>query len=1149
MGLKNFKIWGVFLVAIVVIAFMLFQQSNNNRKELEGQAIRNMELVKRHFQYAFQSHLDQILLSTEGRKKKRTLGPEGIRLERNGHLLSEIVINENLDVPTIKMKDLFVKIDQHRFFDRVFLTDTSGEVLYPQVEFGKTLPNFDKIEAEPFRLPVIKHEIIYKDESYLLYFTPVVVENMRFYLAGVIKKSYYETIGRRVDFTNLTILVYLLALMLFSMPIISLFGLQHGDKLTKFRVYNVGLSLIGIMVMLGFGFSFFKEHHPISEEKHEVTLKNIQGQYQRFINEKKRFIDTSNPEIGQYNEFFEIAENGKVKKIEINGEELNPVPDIDLTIRSYFKFFVTNNGGTGDSYVFVKPSDRVNYIGSHYSLDSAKLESVVSRLDVSNNKIDAITFYWDQSKIPYDSVRRFILFKEDGLVIHKSKKIDAPVDNLQDILSESKWKEISAIIKMNSDSLRKQTWEIPLYLDGHPYEAWLVPIEGRGGFDQPLWMIYLVDGHLEHVFSSLITLETTILLVIYLLILSLISFINKLIKPQSKYRKWDKFAYYYLFPNQKKSIEFMVMIGFFVLYSFLLVYFYNQSSFHFFAMFLLVILGSVHTKMLMYIWLGPVWGGENHNQVLVNITVLFLVLIFPIWGLYFLVGSGIFWFICFFVVGSVVGSIYFRKIITDKDEKIQIIPTDENPDLVKIKYEALSSFHNLYVCFFIMWIFLIGFIPGYVLFSKVYQYEKNHWEEDQSMTRLVEPNRFWNQYDETRRIVFGNLSSQYEPVISDFISLNRLKVQPGYTVEKSEVSFGFVGTFMEKVRYQPFLFLFISFVFIILIALTVWLIKTLTNKIYFLDFTFNIEELGRKKLKSKNMPSRIFICGLDSDLNLDWAMRKFNAKAEEIGIMDAVLDTSLGWSRDIPDRLNGKSIWFIQNIHCFNLGENLINALPWILEKAREQNVALILSSGISWKEINKQLETDALRVRFSQIFSGFYFEYVPIKSPPLKIEETGSESILLKNQRSNKAYFTNIWAELSFDEKKVCYYYSKEGFFNFSNKDVIIELIQKGVLVRTDENEMPKLFSKTFRYFVISNISSGDIAMFKKDEQKNGNVNTLQIAVFSFILLSVAMISYFDKNFLDQATTFVTGIAGAIGGIYSMFSKAIPTLKFGSNE
>jgi hypothetical protein len=551
MGLKNFKIWGVFLVAIVVIAFMLFQQSNNNRKELEGQAIRNMELVKGHFQSAFYSNLDKALFSIRGLKNKAN-GKIEIELTEDVHKVPDIIVkNSEFAIP---INNLFVKIDQHLFFEKIFLTDVSGRVLYPEIELGKNLPNFDAMESDPFRMPVVKHEIIYKDESYLLYFTPVVIENLRFYLGGVIQKSYYDSIGRRVDFTNLTILVYLLAMMFFSMPIISLFGLQHGDKLTKFGVYNVGLSLIGIMLMLGFGFSFFKQHHPVSEQKHDIDAQEIRDYYVDFLDDKRETMADWKAYKGGFNELINIKNDGVVSQLYINGfvtdnrKGLIDDPSfINLKKREYFQFF--EDKSTANQ--FNKAKNQVSFLGSHYSLDSAIIESVISKLDTTKKRIEAITFSWAKDLSKYDSKRRFLLFKEDGLVIHKSKKVDAPVDNLKDILSESKWKEISSIMKLNSDSIYSQTWELPLYLDGHPFEAVLVPIKIRGEFDQPLWMIYLVDGHLEHVFSSLITFETAFLLIIYLLILSVISFLNKLIKPKSKYQKWDKFAYYYLFPNQK----------------------------------------------------------------------------------------------------------------------------------------------------------------------------------------------------------------------------------------------------------------------------------------------------------------------------------------------------------------------------------------------------------------------------------------------------------------------------------------------------------------------------------------------------------------------------------------------------------------------
>jgi hypothetical protein len=1142
MGFKNFKIWGVFLVAIVVIAFLLFQQSNTNKLELEGQAIRNIELVKGHFQYAFQSNLDKVLFSLQGRKSQFK-GAVEIELVEDGNKVPDISI-KNTEF-TFPLNNLFVKIDRHQFFEKIFLADTSGKVIFPQSEVGKMLPAFDKVEADPFRLPVIKHEIIYKDEVYLLYFTPVVIENMRFFLAGVIKKSYYDSIGRRVDFTNLTILVFLLALMLFSLPIISLFGLQKGDKLTKFRVYNVGLSLIGIMVMLGFGFSFFKQHHPIDEEIHEKSVLEVREGYSAYLNEKRSTIESWDSDRGGFNELIEIKNDGIVSRLYINNFGLIDDPSfINLNQRAYFLFF----GKKFFPGEFEKGKDQVSYIGSHYSLDSAIIESVISKLDYNQNRIEAITFSWDKYQSPFDSIRRYILFKEDGLVIHKSQKIDAPLDNLKEMLSETKWKEITSIMKGNSDneSALEHSWEIPLYLDGHAYEAVLVPVKKRNEFDQPLWMIYLVDGHLEHVFSSLITFETMILLLVYLSILALISFFNKLIKPESKYKQWEKFAYYYLFPNQKKSFEFMVMIGFFVVYSFLFVYFYNQPNFHFFAMYVLIILGTLHTKMLMYIWLGPVWGGPNHRQAVSNILALMLILVFPFWGLFFLVGPGTFWFILIFVALTLVGSIYTRKKINNENKKEER-PSYENEKVLPKGQKTLASFHSLYVAFFIMWIFLIGFIPGYVLFSKVYQYEKNHWEATRDNIESVQPNRFWNAYDEARRLIFGSLSTQYEPVISDFIALDKLKVQPDPEAKYERASFGFLGTYYRNISHQPFLFLFVSIVFFTFIVLAFWLVRSLTNKIYFLDFNFDLMDPGVEK--SQKYLSQVFICGLDSDLNQEWVIEKFNKKHSDIGVIDAVLNPTIERGGEMVEKIKGKSIWLIQNLHCIDLNEEMIRLLPIIMEEARQQKKILVLSSGISWKEMNKKLVEKSQQIRFSQIFSNFYFEYVPIMGSEDSHDESVPDTVLLTNQRSNKAYFTNIWSELSFNERKVCYYFSLEGFFNFSNKEVIIELIQKGVLVKNEDNEMPKLFSKTFRHFVVSHASQEEIQMFKKDEQKNGNVRTIQIAVFSFILLTVAMISYFDKNFLDQATTFVTGIAGALGGLYSMFSKAIPTLKFGSNE
>lgn len=143
---------------------------------------------------------------------------------------------------------------------------------------------------------------------------------------------------------------------------------------------------------------------------------------------------------------------------------------------------------------------------------------------------------------------------------------------------------------------------------------------------------------------------------------------------------------------------------------------------------------------------------------------------------------------------------------------------------------------------------------------------------------------------------------------------------------------------------------------------------------------------------------------------------------------------------------------------------------------------------------------------------------------------------MLLLRQRFFKADYTNIWAELSLEEKKVTYEFAVHEFLNYAASPVIVELIQKGVLVYEEGMDRFTLFSDTFRYFILLHVTREEKEIFKNLELNTGNATSIQIAVFSFVLISVAMISYFDRSFLDEATAYVTGIVGTLGGIYSVF-------------
>src|SRR5690606_3661216 len=114
-------------------------------------------------------------------------------------------------------------------------------------------------------------------------------------------------------------------------------------------------------------------------------------------------------------------------------------------------------------------------------------------------------------------------------------------------------------------------------------------------------------------------------------------------------------------------------------------------------------------------------------------------------------------------------------------------------------------------------------------------------------------------------------------------------------------------------------------------------------------------------------------------------------------------------------------------------------------------------------------------------------------------------EKCLLSIQRYNKGFFINIWSELNARERKMVYYYSKEGFINYSNRDTLTELIKKGIFTIVPGEEGLVLFSKSFRNFVTLIVSEREKFQFREDERKHGNVANIRTAAFSFIFLSIA--------------------------------------------
>jgi hypothetical protein len=130
---------------------------------------------------------------------------------------------------------------------------------------------------------------------------------------------------------------------------------------------------------------------------------------------------------------------------------------------------------------------------------------------------------------------RFLVFKRSRGVIYSSKKIASSISKIQEGLSDTKWKEIEAIIQ-NNEKGKILKLEMPIYLNGNQYIPLLQRVDGLTSndphYDEPLWLMSLVNQNITNVFISLESFEALILMGIYFLFL-VISLMIKLILRKS----------------------------------------------------------------------------------------------------------------------------------------------------------------------------------------------------------------------------------------------------------------------------------------------------------------------------------------------------------------------------------------------------------------------------------------------------------------------------------------------------------------------------------------------------------------------------------------------------------------------------------------
>lgn len=1122
MDRKGILIWIAGLVVLGLLAAYLFNQSQQNQKQLNLQASRNVLMMREALgqsqkdlrkeinsfiyyklalnskdllrknaakaqgrdpgKFAFYPEVDQRTSLSFKEAIQIPVSLENLQAEGIGL----IEIHEALGInKTAKVTEnqLYTEVPyeawlrelvrSNTFFDQVILALDSGKVVYPLHLKGTSLNDDKKTISERFvNKNIGQFEMDYNAKPHLGYAVPLVEGQQKLWVIGLKDKEDLVNAAYRVDYTAFTVIALLMLLLLAATPIISFFGMDKGDLLTQRRVYFIGFSLLMLFAVGGWtlGYVFYK---PFGNEIEDQISKEVKDELSQSLHTAVHYLDSTT--IGdsvsiQFNEILEADHSGNVRKfitkdIPWTDREAYDFSFISIAHRNYFSFFQNEDRSSGKLLSDMQ-KEKGLYIERIFSQKDGKAEMVISRSKGEN--VQAVSFKLDSTRLTQD--RRYLLVKQAGDVVFSSQQFEIPFSNLKSVLPEEKWDLFQNLTSQKA--LESLTWDLPIHINGQEYDAKISPMQMPGDSEQVLWFIYLVNKNSYHLKAGLISIASMGFLTFYVFLFGALTQIPRVSIP--KKNNWKTFALYWILPREYKSgnhrLAFIGLSTLILLISLCIAcgWIYEQLSFGY-SLFAIV-----------------------STPILASLAVYFLVR----------------------------------------------------------RNKPHFSTKNYYYLFLFSFLVVAGFIPGFVIFKQVNALENQLWSKSieqptMPLNKKVEPMYL------ARMGFMTGLSTPHDGQVIRYFMPQSEDFESAY-LGKKIANYSLVSSGEWKCR------VFMATIGILFLAYLG--LRNLMRKMFWMDFQIEEENALSNIIENElaDCPNlRIFLCGCDSMVNRYWVYSAFKLDPKEVYLIDCAEE---GLVLPKAHKLEKVKVLLIEDIHCLEDLGQFMREIPSLLGLA--STIHLIFSSGTSWRSLVSKLNSDVEKVRFSELMSGFYFEFVPIipdsKSTDIRprnyFNEMEVEDYFRKRdiighenekpyarlllQRYGKAYFYNVWSELSIEEKNVCYAYAMEGFINPMNYEEVVELFQKGVFINNWSGKSLRLFSKTFRYFVISTISTQTKNQLTAYRKRYSTANNVQWAVLSFLILAIGLLAYFERSFFTEIQAMVTGVLGFVGFLAGQAKK-----------
>lgn len=182
--------------------------------------------------------------------------------------------------------------------------------------------------------------------------------------------------------------------------------------------------------------------------------------------------------------------------------------------------------------------------------------------------------------------------------------------------------------------------------------------------------------------------------------------------------------------------------------------------------------------------------------------------------------------------------------------------------------------------------------------------------------------------------------------------------------------------------------------------------------------------------------------------------------------------------------------------------------------------------------EINKLAE--------NELCHGTYLRHLlPVihsKNELLTLKADEAEILILEIEELAQPYYMALWNTLTKEERFVVYDVAKDGFVNVKNKQAILSLLKKGVLINKRNIQ---LFNESFRNFVLVTNKEEALVMEKEMKKKGKWANIRTILILITISL-IALIGFGQPGFFKNINSIVlalTGIASLLPTFNNLFS------------